>query len=187
MELEDLKKDWNEMEERLGRLEMENRQLQHKAVKSKVEQMRKRLLLRQTFFIICLPLLSYQVVRHSELDFSALTWGLMFLFIVVLLIRQIVWRQLLKKVDCVQMTVREACLAENRFRFFFKIGVAVSAFSAIPLLVSMIWDIAGMGDQYMLIGAWTGLVVGLLLGIRIFLKAWRGVKELREAIADLEK
>ena len=37
-----------------------------------------------------------------------------------------------------------------------------------------------------LIGAWTGLVVGGLIGIRLFLKAWSGIKELKEAITDLQ-
>ncbi|MCD8093774.1 MAG: hypothetical protein LUF01_13500 [Bacteroides sp.] len=187
MELEDLKKDWNEMEERLGRLEMETHQLKHKAVNSKVEQMRKRLLLRQTFFVLFLPWFFYQIVRNSEFDFSTLTWSLLGVFIVAILVRQLVWLLLLRKIDCLRQTVREVCLVENRFRLSFKVGIVGCLICAIPLLVSLIWDIAGMGDKYLLIGAWTGLAVGLLLGIRLFLKAWRGVKELREAIADLEE
>ena len=37
-----------------------------------------------------------------------------------------------------------------------------------------------------LIGVWTGLVLGLLIGICLFLKAWSGIKELKEAITDLQ-
>ena len=185
MELEDLKKNCSEMEERLGRLEMENRQLQHKTVNSKVEQMKKRLLLRQTFFVLFLPWFFYQVVRNSGFDFSTLTWSLLGVFIVAILLRQLIWLLLLRKVNCMEQTVREVCLAESRFRISFKIGIAACMVCAIPLLISLIWDIAGMGDRYLLYGAWAGLVVGLLLGIRLFLKAWRGVKELREAIREI--
>ena len=46
----------------------------------------------------------------------------------------------------------------------FKVGIAVSVLCAVPLLASMIWDMSQMGDRYILIGAWTGLVVGTLIG-----------------------
>ena len=81
---------------------------------------------------------------------------------------------LLRKIDCLKMTVREACLAESRFRMSFKVGIAVSVLCAVPLLASMIWDMSQMGNRYMLIGVWTGLVVGLLIGIRVFLKHGAG-------------
>ena len=73
MELEDLKKNWNVMEERLGRLEIENRKLLHKAVKSKVEQMRQKLLLRLTFIVFLMPMLLWQITRQEEFKFSPLT------------------------------------------------------------------------------------------------------------------
>ena len=84
------------------------------------------------------------------------------------------------------MTVRQVCLAESRFRMSFKVGIAVSVLCAGPLLASMIWDMCQMGDHYLLIGVWTGLVVGMLIGIRLFLKAWSGIKELKEVITDLQ-
>ena len=176
MELEELKQNWNIMEERLGRLEMEQRQQLNNKVVSKVKQVQDRVLRRFTVLILCLPLMAWLLVRNQVYDFSVLTWVLLFLFVVVILARQLTWMLLLRKIDCLKMTVREVCLAESRFRMSFKVGIAVSVLCAVPLLVSMIWDMSQMGDRYILIGAWTGLVVGGLIGIRLFLKAWSGIK-----------
>ena len=84
-------------------------------------------------------------------DFSMLTWILLFLFVVVIFARQLTWMLLLRKIDCLKMTVREVCLAESRFRMSFKVGIAVSVLCGVPLLASMIWDMSQMGDRYILI------------------------------------
>ena len=186
MELEELKQNWNIMEEKLGRLEMEQRQQLNSKVVSKVKQVQDRVLRRFTVLVLCLPLMSWFLVRNQVYDFSVLTWILLFLFVVVILARQLTWMLLLRKIDCLKMSVREVCLAESRFRMSFKVGIAVSVLCGVPLLASMIWDMSQMGDRYILIGAWTGLVIGLLIGIRLFLKAWSGIKELKEAITDLQ-
>lgn len=184
MELEELKQNWNIMEERLGRLEMDQRQQLNNKVVSKVKKVQDRVLRRFTIVVICLPFFCWYIVHNQMCDFSMSTWVLLFLFVAVIIARQFTWMLLLRKIDCLKMTVREVCLAESRFRMSFKVGIAVSVLCAVPLLASMIWDMSQMGDRYILIGAWTGLVVGTLIGIRLFLKAWSGIKELKEAITD---
>ena len=57
MELEELKQNWNIMEERLGRLEMEQRQQLNSKVVSKVKQVQDRVLRRFTVLVLCLPLM----------------------------------------------------------------------------------------------------------------------------------
>ena len=111
MELEELKQNWNIMEERLGRLEMEQRQQLNNKVVSKVKQVQDRVLRRFTVLILCLPLMAWLLVRNQVYDFSVLTWVLLFLFVVVILARQLTWMLLLRKIDCLKMTVREVCLA----------------------------------------------------------------------------
>ena len=186
MELEELKQNWNIMEERLGRLEMDQRQQLNNKVVSKVKKVQDRVLRRFTIVVICLPFFCWYIVHNQMCDFSMLTWTLLFLFVAVILARQLTWMLLLRKIDCLKMTVREVCLAESRFRMSFKVGIAVSVLCAVPLLASLIWDMSQMGDHYLLIGVWTGLVVGMLIGIRLFLKAWSGIKELKEVITDLQ-
>ena len=165
MELEELKQNWNIMEERLGRLEMDQRQQLNNKVVSKVKKVQDRVLRRFTIVVICLPFFCWYIVHNQMCDFSMSTWVLLFLFVAVIIARQFTWMLLLRS---------------------FKVGIAVSVLCAVPLLASMIWDMSQMGDRYILIGAWTGLVVGLLIGIRLFLKAWSGIKELKEAITDLQ-
>ena len=52
MELEELKQNWNIMEERLGRLEMEQRQQLNNKVVSKVKKVQDRVLRRFTIVVI---------------------------------------------------------------------------------------------------------------------------------------
>ena len=73
MELEELKQNWNIMEERLGRLEMEQRQQLNNKVVSKVKQVQDRVLRRFTVLILCLPLMAWLLVRNQVYDFSVLT------------------------------------------------------------------------------------------------------------------
>ena len=186
MELEDLKKNWAAMTEGLARLEIENRKQLHRTVDGKVKQMRQRLLLRLTFVVFLLPLLLWNVVRHTQYNFSIQTWVMVLLFVVVIGIRQFTWMYLLGKIDCNRMVVHEVCLAEARFRLSFKVGIGVSVLLAIPMLAGMLWDMSHFGDPYILAGAWMGLAVGLILGLRLFLRAWNGVRDRRGAIADLD-
>lgn len=63
MELEELKQNWNIMEERLGRLEMEHRQQLNNKVVSKVKQVQDRVLRRFTIVVICLPFFCWYIVH----------------------------------------------------------------------------------------------------------------------------
>ena len=148
MELEELKQNWNIMEERLGRLEMDQRQQLNNKVVSKVKKVQDRVLRRFTIVVICLPFFCWYIVHNQMCDFSMSTWVLLFLFVAVIIARQFTWMLLLRKIDCLKMTVREVCLAESRFRMSFKVGIAVSVLCAVPLLASMIWDMSQMGDRY---------------------------------------
>ena len=65
MELEELKQNWNIMEERLGRLEMEQRQQLNNKVVSKVKQVQDRVLRRFTVLILCLPLMAWLLVQSG--------------------------------------------------------------------------------------------------------------------------
>ena len=64
MELEELKQNWNIMEERLGRLEMDQRQQLNNKVVSKVKKVQDRVLRRFTIVVLCLPFFSWHIV-HS--------------------------------------------------------------------------------------------------------------------------
>lgn len=186
MELEELKQNWNIMEERLGRLEMDQRQQLNNKVVSKVKKVQDRVLRRFTIVVICLPFFCWYIVHNQMCDFSMSTWVLLFLFVAVIIVRQFTWMLLLRKIDCLKMTVREVCLAESPFPDVFQSGDSCECVVCRTFTGKYDMDMSQMGDRYILIGAWTGLVVGLLIGIRLFLKAWSGIKELKEAITDLQ-
>ena len=116
MELEELKQNWNIMEERLGRLEMEQRQQLNNKVVSKVKQVQDRVLRRFTVLILCLPLMAWLLVRNQVYDFSVLTWVLLFLFVVVILARQLTWMLLLRKIDCLKIDRKSTRLNSSHDR-----------------------------------------------------------------------
>ena len=70
MELEELKQNWNIMEERLGRLEMDQRQQLNNKVVSKVKKVQDRVLRRFTIVVLCLPFFSWHIVHNQMGDFS---------------------------------------------------------------------------------------------------------------------
>lgn len=185
MELDELKKNWNVMEERLGQLEMELRQQQQKTVSSKLQRVRERIF-RRFYTIAFIPLLFWLSGQLGYCTFSQLTWILLFVFMAVIVARQFTWWLLLKRIDCLKMTVREIYLAESRFRMFFKLGVTVGVLCMIPVLVSMVRDLLELDDRSMLTGMWGGFVAGLVVGSRVFFKSWSRIQELRKAIADLQ-
>lgn len=172
------------MKERLEGLELEHRQLLNKTVDSKLKRLRGYVSWRRLCLIFLLPPFVYMMSHLGGLEYSTLTWVLLFLFVAVIASRQLILLWLMEKIDCVKMTVRETCLAENRFRRAFKIGLLISVLSAIPLLTSLMWDISD--SRYTLMGMWIGLLLGSLMGGRLCYKAWQGVKELKEAVADLQ-
>ncbi len=185
MELEEMKENWRFMEKRLAQLEMDNLRLVHENVRSKVEQLRRRLLLRLWFVVLLLPMVLYGMSRDSGLDFSLFTRWAMTVFVLFVAVRQLVFTTLLERIDPVTMTVREVVLAENRFRMSFKLGVMVGLGLAACLLAGMIHDFYGSGDRVLVESAWWGVGVGAVIGLRVFLRAWRSIGELRRAIADL--
>ena len=162
MELEELKQNWNIMEERLGRLEMDQRQQLNNKVVSKVKKVQDRVLRRFTIVVICLPFFCWYIVHNQMCDFSMSTWVLLFLFVAVIIARQFTWMLLLRKIDCLKMTVREVCLAESRFRMSFKVGIAVSVLCAIhtvPRLVRLVLSVKPIGPVSLLghFGPFSGL------------------------------
>ena len=74
MELEELKQNWNIMEERLGRLEMDQRQQLNNKVVSKVKKVQDRVLRRFTIVVICLPFFSGILFIIRCVIFSMSTW-----------------------------------------------------------------------------------------------------------------
>ncbi len=109
----------------------------------------------------------------------------MTVFVLFVAVRQLVFTTLLERIDPVTMTVREVVLAENRFRMSFKLGVMVGLGLAACLLAGMIHDFYGSGDRVLVESAWWGVGVGAVIGLRVFLRAWSSIGELRRAIADL--
>ena len=188
MEQDELKMNWTMIEERLAHLEMNDRKLLKENVNSKLERMRRRLLVNPYIFLLLgiTPFCLNTVVNEIGYDFSLLTYILFVTFTLGIVFRQFYFAWLLKRIDCVRMPVREICLAEHRFRLAFNVGIVASLVLAAFLMTSLIWDLSKMGDPHVMLGAWVGLVIGSIIGYFKFRKVYRSVQELQKSIADLE-
>lgn len=192
MELEDLKKNWELVEKRLERLEQQQEQEQqhvaYHSMQSTVKRLKQRLL-RQSCILWLVPLNFWLVDRNYDGFLSLRTWVMLALFF-GLVVGQLLHKWwLLERLDSLECSVREACVAANRFRRSFKVGVMVNVPYALLLLASLELDFASADDSlvsdYMQTGFLVGLLIGLPLGVVIFLRAWRDVKELRRQAEGL--
>lgn len=192
MELEDLKKNWELVEKRLERLEQQQEQeRQHVAyhsMQSTVKRLKQRLQ-RQSCILWLVPLNFWLVDRNYDGLLSLRTWVMLALFF-GLVVGQLLHKWLLlERLDSLECSVREACVTANRFRRSFKVGVMVNVPYALLLLASLELDFASAADSlvsgYMQAGFLVGLLIGLPLGVVIFLRAWRDVKELRRQAEGL--
>lgn len=198
MELEDLKKNWELVEKRLERLEQQQEQEQqhrgrrqpdYDAMQDTVKRMKRRIGWQSS--ILCLVPLNFWLASQNYTGglFSTWTWAIITLFIGVGAAKLIYRWRLLERLDSQHLPVREACIAANRFRQSFKTGTMFGIACALPLLVSIWLDFSSAGDaqvsKYLQEGFLAGLLIGIPLGVRVFLRAWREVKELQRQVEEL--
>lgn len=187
MEMEELKKNWKLVEKRLERLELEHENVDYNAMRSTVERLRQRTL-RQLAILCPVPLNLWLVSQNYSGLFSAWTWAMTALFIGIGAAK-LLYRWRLERLDDQRLSVREACITANRFRQLFKAGTMLGIACALPLLGSIWLDFASAGDtqvsKYLQEGFLAGVLIGLPLGVRIFLRAWREIKELYNQVKRL--
>lgn len=187
MELEELKKNWELVEKRLERLERleseHGSKVDYDTMRSTVERLKRRVL-RQSF-ILCLVPLNFWLLNCNQRGIVSIwTWAMVALFVCLVAAGLLHRWRLLERLECRNLSVRETCLVENRFRRSFKIGIMVNVPCALLVLACLGIDFAAV-NEYLLTGLLTGMLVGIPLGVVIFLRVWREVKELRRQVEAL--
>lgn len=84
-------------------------------------------------------------------------------------------------------TVRETCAAVLRFRTCFLWGVGAGIVLGVPLLISLGFYVGSLTSPYVFYGFVAGLIVGLPLSVRIFLRMMGDINALRAALRDVEE
>lgn len=190
MELDDLKTKWRELDERLGRTDVKIDKLAAEVAGGKFISARQQLIRINRigiFLLMCMPLWMGHIsscTSATSLGISLNVLGAFFIF--AMLIRQIILLVLLRRINPERQSVREVCAAVLRFRRCFFAGVVIGIGLGVPFLVLIGIRANEMSGPYTFYGFVTGLIIGLPLGIRIFIRVLREIRTLRTALQDTE-
>ena len=80
----------------------------------------------------------------------------------------------------------ETCAAVLRFRTCFLWGVGAGIVLGVPLLISLGFYVGSLTSPYVFYGFVAGLIVGLPLSVRIFLRMMGDINALRAALRETE-
>lgn len=202
MELEELKNEWRLLDGHLEGMERRMGRLTAEVATGTFRSSRDRLRLRFRLINVVAVLLPFNFwgvfCRHAgaaglrpDAGGSALRpdAGLLLagvtLFSLFVLVRHLLLLDRLRRIDPARQTLREACEAVVRFRRFWLLGVALGAPFAALLVVwlgVLLW-----GEEP---GVWygfaAGLLVGLPLGLCLFLRIRREIDALQRALESAD-
>ena len=187
MELDELKTKWHELDGRLSCADTKIDRLTAEVSAGKIISAKQRLArtIRLGIFLLAvLPLCFANISRTGEADPGTAVKATLALFIFAMLARQIA---LLVLIEPGAGTVRETCAAVLRFRTCFLWGVGAGIVLGVPLLISLGFYVGSLTSPYVFYGFVAGLIVGLPLSVRIFLRMMGDINALRAALRETDE
>ena len=183
--IEDLRRQWQEVNLRVDDLERRNRQLASELSNHKAVGLRQRLMrFRMRNMVLCLvfPFILVPMLIDS-LGASWLFAATYIIFFWLMAVSNwVVWRSL-SKIDISSATAGEAILNVYNVQRYVRYGRILGWSLAVPLLLWMFSIFYNIGDSGMIWGGWAGLLIGLAIG---FCADYRQRKMLRELRLELE-
>ena len=188
MELDELKTKWRELDGRLVCTDTKIDRLTAEVSAGKITSAKRlaRTIRLGIFLLAALPLCFANISRTGEADPGTAVKATLALFIVAMLARQIALLVLLARIEPGAGTVRETCAAVLRFRTCFLWGVGAGIVLGVPLLILLGFYVGSLTSPYVFYGFVAGLIVGLPLGVRIFLRMMGDINALRAALRETE-
>ena len=181
MELEDLKKGWKEMENRIDRLEGELKMERHKKRTSARDRLEWRF--RILTCICFVTPISFRPLMGMA-QFSNRTLVLFSIFFIIMGIICALKSIRIAKLDMSQQSLKETLIKvqkeEKLFRYKPLIGITLAA----PVLLSIINDINVLNEPIALYGVYGGLFIGVLFGLLIRRRIMREWKAVRQALEE---
>ncbi len=181
MELEDLKKGWKEMENRIDRLEGELKMERHKKTTSARDRLEWRF---RILAIICFVTpISFRPLMGMA-QFSDRTEILFCIFFIIMGILCALKSRQIANLDLNQQSLKETLIKvqkdQKRYRYKPLIGIAL----ATPVLLSIIADVYAANEPYAMYGIYGGLFFGSLLGLFIRRRIMREWEAMRKALEE---
>ena len=180
MELDELKTKWHELDGRLSCADTKIDRLTAEVSAGKITSAKQRLartIRLGIFLLAALPLCFANLFRTGEADPGTAVKATLALFIFAMLAR----------IEPGNRTVRETCAAVLRFRTCFLWGVGAGIALGVPLLILLGFYMGNLTSPYVFYGFVAGLIVGLPLGVRIFLRMMGDINALRAALRETDE
>ncbi len=186
MELEDMKKSWNELtNKRIEALESQNDALIDKLRKQRATTLKDKLE-RRFRILTAVCLLAPTLINHSFFqaeEFAVIGWYFPLFFLIMATLQARTW-WLFSRIDYTRMTIKEAVKSvyetERWIRHHQLIGIGL----ALPLLVLLFYQFYQMQIFEAIYGAWVGLMIGGCVGWRIQRNIKRDLQHIKEELGE---
>ncbi len=189
MELEDLKRGWRELDERMAAVEARAHATAMDVACERIRSSRARLV-KTTYLpmigVCLLPMMICGVFRELGVDPGPVFYIFLFLFVAAVLVNHTTILLLLRGMDPVGRTVRESCADVLRLRRHFLCGVAVKVTLAVPVIVSLCVAFYGI-DPWIDWGMIAGLAVGIAAGVRIFIRVRSDIAGIENSLCGMNE
>ena len=185
MNIDELKSQWKSMELRIDRLEKDNKNLLSRISNERVKSVREKLLARyRAIIMVCIfsPLWIVMMDKVWNLDNEILI-VYTFFFMVMALANYYMY-QLIGKVDCSKLTIKEALIAVTKVEEYLRKFQFLGWILGFPLIIILFDVFKKMGHPEVIYGGVVGLVIGGIIGYFYDRKTRRLIRELRQTLAD---
>ena len=192
MELEDLKKSWDELNGRLEQTEDKLRSLADKAMRERADSLRRKTENRLWLPIVAaglLPLLMYNMCDIVAIELNAVCIVSLILFMITAVANGVSILIQLRDLNPLHSTVKDICCRTRRLRRHLLWGV-VAKFGLMTVLVLSlslcIYESNIAEVDYVMYGFWAGLAVGLPIGIHRFIQIYGDIAEMEHSFGGAD-
>lgn len=185
MDIDELKKQWKSMELRIDQLEKDNKRLLSCISNDKVWGVRKKLQTRYFALIVLCVVSPVWILLMNEMYYidTEVLIIYTFFFVVMAVVNSYIYN-LIGKVDCSSMTIKEALMVITKVEETRRRGQLLGWILAVPLVIILFRVFSEMGHPEVLYGASVGLVIGGIYGYIFDRQTRQLIKELRKTLAD---
>ncbi len=185
MDIDDLKLNWRKMELRMDRMEAESRRLAQMLRRNKATNTQQRLVNRyKVFTVICMLVPVWFLLMCESLNLSvALSVSYVAFFFVMTATSAYLWRSF-SKVEYISLPIKDAIVESYKNERRVKVCNWIGYITGFPLIVFLMMEITALGIKPMIIGAWTGLVIGGAIGVITRIKMYRLMREMRRSLEE---
>ena len=185
MDLDGLKSQWKSMELRINQLEKDNKSLEMRITRDHMKGVREKLMARyRAIIMVCIfsPIWMLMMNELYQVDVEvSIVYA--FFFLVMALANYYMY-QLIGKVDCSRMSIKEALVATTKVEETRQKVKLLGWILGLPLILILFDVFNEIGHPEVIYGGFAGIVIGGVIGYFIERKTRRLIRELRQTLAD---